>query len=135
MKKKALILGLLILSMMISSCVNRDSYSSATDGKISVMAIKNQREGIVKVRVIFKDNKQILDPEQFSSEMQYDVDSCFYMDNGKKRIYPIYITPIASGLDKTFEYIVGFEKEELKSGALVYFDRHLSKKKIALTFK
>ena len=132
---KQLFLIVLALTLGIISCKNKGEYSYTSDGELDLVAIKMKKEGLIKVRVAFSKYDEALDVQKFTTAMQYQVDSCFYLSQEGRKTYPLYITPIANGLDKTFEYIVGFEKADLKSGTLVFVDRHRSKKNIELTFK
>ncbi len=132
---RRIIVGALFSLLAISSCSNKNSYAVVEDGNLRLMAIRTKKEGTLKVRIAFSKYDEGLNLERFATAMQYQVDSCFYVSHEGLKTYPLYVTPIANGLDKTFEYLLGFEKEALASGVLVFEDRHRSKKNIELTFK
>lgn len=134
MMKRLFIAGLLGL-FVFSSCKNKGDFSSAEHENVKVDAIRTNKDDVVKVRVIFKKDEKIEDIQSFSKVMQYEMDSCFYMVKDDQKSYPIFVMPVASGIDRAFEYMIGFEKDVTRAAKLVYVDRYRSKKDIELNFK
>lgn len=130
--RKIFIMGLFGLSAIIS-CRNKGDYGSTKDGELTLMAISGQKKGLLKVRLNFDQKGEGLDVPSFVEAMQYDMDSCFYIQGEGTKSYPIYVEPIANGMRKTFEYLIGFDRDFKKGEKLVYVDRHRSKKNIELT--
>jgi len=68
--------------------------------------------------------------------MQYKMDSCFYLQQGKERIYASLTQPIANGVKDSFEYLLSFERQGIKNNKwdFVYLDKYLNHKiyKIAI---
>lgn len=130
--RKLFIIGLFGL-LAILSCRNKGNYNSTKNGELTLMAISGQKEGLLKVRLTFDQKGEGLDAPRFVEAMQYDMDSCFYIQGEGPKSYPIYVEPIANGMRKNFEYLIGFERDFKKGEKLVYVDRYRSKKNIELT--
>jgi hypothetical protein len=65
-----------------------------------------------------------------SIEMNYEMDSCFYIRNSGKTFRPVMIQPIANGLADCFEYMVSFDLEPSMEGpkpVLFYRDKFITK--------
>jgi hypothetical protein len=83
-----------------------------------------------KVRVILTETKL---KEQVTSEIThgllYNTDSLFYIQESKRKVYPILIQPVANGVANTFEYLIDFDKKENEADAsMIYHDKYLTKK-------
>lgn len=65
------------------------------------------------------------------TELWYSMDSSFYLQSGKKKIYAEIIQPIANGLAGTYEYMVSFPGTDLRDGkwSLIYQDKYLNHRK------
>jgi hypothetical protein len=64
----------------------------------------------------------------------YQMDSCFYLETGTKKIYPSSVSPIANGLSASLEYLVNFNETVPPNVdvRLIYQDRYLNNKKYEL---
>jgi len=105
------------------------------DLAIQVIKIENQQNDRqdLSYAVRLTPDKHILLPgdNKMTTALWYHMDSCFYLSQGKKKIYPAIIQPIANGIGGTFEYYVAFDEsiKENKPLRLVYQDKYLNKKK------
>jgi len=68
------------------------------------------------------------------SNLSYRMDSCFYLQAGKKKIYASLTQSIANGVSGSFEYLLSFENTGLNDGKwnLIYQDKYLNQQKYTL---
>lgn len=131
---------MLAISLSISSCHKKNSILEIGDKDIIIKAqqIKNQGQesGVINYAIRLTPNKRFTNPEnkQLTTEFWYQMDSCFYLIQNKKKIYPAIIQPIANAVEGTFEYYVVFDKGDTEgtSMKLVYQDKYLNKKQYEL---
>jgi hypothetical protein len=73
----------------------------------------------------------VMQPASSKTALMYRMDSCFYLQAGKKIIYAALVQPVANGLSGTFEYLVSFDSVEAEKEGykVVYHDRYLNKAK------
>lgn len=133
MDNRAPIIFFLIAVYFFSGCGNSSDFATVKEHGLSFGGIRTKKDGIIKVRVSFDKYIPQLDAQLFVKKMNYNVDSCFYLLGENGKIYPEFITPVATGIDKTFDYMLGFAESEV-ANKLVYFDKYQSEKKIEIIF-
>ncbi|MEO3404975.1 hypothetical protein AAFN85_13800 [Mucilaginibacter sp. CAU 1740] len=58
-----------------------------------------------------------------------NMDSCFYMLNGKQKIYPVAVQFIASGSETSFEYVAVFnDSVSVSQNTMIYEDKYINRK-------
>jgi len=69
--------------------------------------------------------------------LMYRMDSCFYLQSGRTKIYPQLTQPVSNGLKNTFEYLVTFDMPSFDGDKwfFVYEDKYLNRKKYMLNLK
>jgi|SRR6185437_7801888 len=68
---------------------------------------------------------------KIKTALWYSMDSSFYLQAGKKKIYAEIIQPIANGLVNRYEYMLSFDLTGLKGDkwSLIYQDKFLNHRK------
>jgi hypothetical protein len=117
-------------------------YAQTSDKAITVQAAKLPYEAHdslalnFKVRILLKDDES---GKQAQAENQlYRMDSCFYIQSGASKYYPVITQAIATGAGKHYEYLVSFEAYPMvtrKTLNLVYQDKYINKKSYVLLLK
>ncbi len=119
-------------------CRSKNAFVSLQDGEMTLQGIRaSKNDKLFKIRLLYGKQEKGMDQQKFAENMQYHIDSCFYFLKEGKHIYPLYVTPIANGIDKSFEYMIGFDPSVATKEAdtLIYFDQNRSKKSYELIFK
>lgn len=109
------------------------------DIELEVKNISNGQEGpgTLNYAVRLLPDKQLLSgrDNKLTTALWYQMDSCFYLQAGSKKIYSTITQPIANGVAGSFEYYVSFEMPNSPAGKinLVYADRYINHKKYILS--
>lgn len=64
-------------------------------------------------------------------DMNYHMDSCFFIQEGKNKYAPLFVQPVANGVKHCFEYLLSFpiQKVVKKPGiSMVYSDKFIDHK-------
>jgi hypothetical protein len=147
-KIKGYIIGIAVL--VLSACatgVKRwtadiKDYAQTSDKAITVQAAKLPYEAHdslalnFKVRILVKD--AVMGSQAQNENQLYRMDSCFYMQSGTSKYYPVITQAIATGTGKHYEYLVSFEAYPMvsrKTLNLVYQDKYINKKSYVLLLK
>ncbi|WP_293785340.1 hypothetical protein [uncultured Pedobacter sp.] len=132
----------IIMLLGIISCTAKSPSGQYFDKDIKVMAqlkknTSNNRMQTFMVRV-FPDQK-IMEQgkEKIAESFLYHADSCFYLLKNNAKLYPEYVEPIVNGIKGSYEFLVGFNNQNLSSKEyiLIYQDQMINKKKYVLTIK
>jgi hypothetical protein len=128
-----------VLILLNAACKTNRPSANASDKDLVIEAMKkiNQDEIVYNVRVF--PNKELMEnATSFSKDMMYRIDSCFYLSDGLKKVYPLSAEYIPGGVAKSFEYMVTFEKNKVSPAddfVLFYQDKYINKKNYQLLFK
>ena len=72
------------------------------------------------------------------TKLWYKMDSCFYIQSGKNKVYAGLVQPIANGSTGSFEYMLSFDMQGdnfKKNKSLVYQDRYLNHMRYAISLE
>jgi len=128
-----------VLILLSIGCKTNRPSAGASDKDLVIEAMKkiNQDDIIYNIRIF--PNKELMEnAASFSQNMMYQVDSCFYLSDGLKKVYPLSAEYIPGGVAKSFEYMVTFEKNKASSAddfILFYQDKYINKRNYQLLFK
>ena len=123
---------------------------SCNDSKPEIAQVKDESLAIEVMRMKKSEDPTVLDyrvriipqqdiaanKEKLREMMWYDTDSCFYLLDKGKVIYPELQEPVANGRND-YEYLLLFGKEDnidIKDIKLVYHDKHINKRTYNLDF-
>jgi len=115
---------------MLISCKPKPHMQQAKDQDLTIqlMALKggpdDGRTLSYQVRLIPVKKVQ-------KTALYYQMDSCFYLLNGTKKIYASLVQPIANGINGSYEYLLQFEKPpigEMNQIVPVYQDKYINGK-------
>ena len=134
---KALFTILIIL--FLYACHSKSSFRQAGDKdlKIQLENISNSAvDGDISYAARITPEKGLFTSADKSAKegMMYRVDSCFYLQAGREKVYPQLTQPVADGLSGTFEYLVTFAIRHFDEHKwnFVYQDKYLTKRKYML---
>jgi hypothetical protein len=127
------------LMAILFGCNNKPAHYEYKDENITVKVMKidnpaDTGETVFTARIIpGKLAAQVSD--SLKLKMIYNMDSCFYLQSGKKTSYPTIIQPVANGLSGMFEYMVSFDNNAASTPGveIIYQDKHLNHRKYILT--
>jgi hypothetical protein len=128
-----------VLLVILSGCSKKPAHYEYKDEDITIKAMimdnaADTGETVFTARVIpGKLATRVND--SLKMKMVYSMDSCFYLQSGKKTTYPNLIQPIANGLSGMFEYMVSFDNSAAAAPGveIIYQDKHLNHRKYILT--
>ena len=132
---KILIILLLCITGLDACRQNKETVKQIKNQGLTLMIMKtpggpeDADEITYSARLI--PDKELLDKnDNLNTAMLYRMDSCFYLQQGKEKIYAILTQPIANGVKGSFEYLLSFEKQGIKNNkwAFVYQDKYLNHK-------
>jgi len=132
------IMCLLFSVVFIIACnTHKGSFKEIKDHGLTIQIIKTigepRNDHAINYSARLVPDKGLISEKdaKVKTELWYGMDSCFYLQSGKKRVYPEIIQPIANGVAGSFEYMVSFESTDLKDGKwnLVYQDKYLNHRK------
>lgn len=82
-----------------------------------------------KVRIVPGKQIQAAMTYQLHEKLIFQMDSCFYLDNGTEKKYASLIQPIANGSGSILEYMVQFADTGYDDKTnLIYQDKYLNRK-------
>ena len=133
-------LSICLLTMLCACRKNGSTIKRVKDSDMVMESVqlksKDANTGTLDYAVrIIPDKKLLADKDRsFKSSLWYSMDSCFYLMDGQRKIYSAIVQPIANGVAGTFEYMLSFNEDDLKTGNwnLIYDDRYLNHKKYTL---
>lgn len=72
--------------------------------------------------------------KSLKESLMYRMDSCFYLEAGKQKVYSQLTQPVANGLSGAFEYLVTFDIDNFDEHKwnFVYQDKYLNQKRYTL---
>ncbi|MDB5123555.1 MAG: hypothetical protein JWP94_1684 [Mucilaginibacter sp.] len=72
--------------------------------------------------------------KELTSALWYRMDSCFYLQQGGKKVFASIIQPIANGVAGSYEYFLSFDISQAEESKwhLIYQDKYLNQKKYSL---
>lgn len=128
---KVLKVSLFFFIVCLASCSGRrNDFREIKDEDLTVQlkSVKGDEDFNYAVRIFLKDSPNIKSEELYN-KMWYHTDSCFYMTDGAKKIYPVFQQPVSNGLKDSFEYLIAFDKK-MKGGAMkfIFDSKELNKK-------
>jgi hypothetical protein len=140
MKNGIKALSCCLLMALLQACGNRNSVKQVKDSDMimEVTQLKGEHadRGTFDYAVRLIPDKKLLaeKDKSYKNSLWYNMDSCFYILNGQKKVYSNIIQPIANGVNGTFEYMLSFNESDLKAGnwSLIYDDKYLDHKKYTL---
>ncbi len=127
------VIGLLLLS----ACNRNEKLLTAKDSDLTIELMQLKKEGDGSATLSYQarliPQKQLLAAKNGTDKnaLFYKMDSCFYINTGKQKIYAALVQPVANGVSGTYEYLLQFEvgeKEKATNFNIVYQDRYLNKK-------
>jgi hypothetical protein len=143
MRQKGNVLAIiyLVFSMIFVGCKeNKRSFQKLSDHDLTILVMRmpdssgdkstnNYAARLIPVKGLIDEKDNVI-----KTRLWYNMDSCFYLEAGKKKIYASLIQPIANGVAGSFEYMLSFENDARDDGnwSFIYQDKYLNKKKYAL---
>ncbi|MGZ3759799.1 MAG: hypothetical protein ACXVAY_12960 [Mucilaginibacter sp.] len=138
MKKKLVIV--LVSLFTITACRHQHTLHEIKDKELTLQVMElesvpgNGTTRSYKARLFpataFREGKV----ETRTAALRYQMDSCFYLQAGRQKIYAAMVQPIANGIKGTYEYLIDFDlgtaaKDDCE---LVYQDKFLNHRKYQL---
>lgn len=128
-----------MLLVILWGCSKKPAHYEYNDENITIKVMKMDNtadtgEMVFTARIIpAKLAARVND--SLKMKMIYGMDSCFYLQTGKKISYPAIIQPIANGISGTFDYMVSFDNSAVVAPGfeIIYQDKHLNHRKYILT--
>jgi hypothetical protein len=127
---------LLVMSCVLLSCSSKlGGEISNEDFVIQVQPRTVTEVGTTeyKVRVFPK----LIASQELSTKLQYQADSCFYLNNDGKRTYPDEVIPVATGVKNCFEFVLLFagDTSSRANEIFIFNDKYLTGKIYQLSLK
>ena len=124
---------ILILIMISCACKSTNNVMQVSDQQIALQVVsldESDNEVSFKARVVVTSKDLVAKlSSAIAQKMTYQSDSIFYITNGKQKIFPALIQPVANGVANTFEYLIDFDCRLPEKGlVMVYSDQYLTKK-------
>ncbi len=133
---------IMVLLGLILSCTSKSPSGQSLDRDIRIMAQLNKTSSNARMQTfmirVFPDKKFVESGmEKITESFLYHADSCFYLLKNDAKLYPEYVEPIVNGIKGSYEFLVGFNNQDLSSKeyTLIYQDQIINKKKYVLTIK
>ena len=123
------------LILLIMSCKSKPLLANVSDENICIQVMKlDQPDGIARFNVRIYPKKELLAADAgIAQKMMYGNDSCFYLLQHSRKVYPISTECIANGVANTFEYLVIFEG--IQTRELFYQDKYINQKNYQFVLK
>lgn len=132
----------IILIGLMFSCTSKSPSGQSLDNDIHIMAQLKKTSSNAQMQTfmirVFPDKKFTESGmEKITESFLYHADSCFYLLKNDVKLYPEYVEPIVNGIKGSYEFLVGFNNQDLSSKeyTLIYQDQIINKKKYVLTIK
>lgn len=143
MTKSNLTLCFVILPLFCSlfSCRNKTQVQEITRDGLAIACTKIPGDpgptATVNYSARLIPDKKLLDKKEkgLSATMWYRMDSCFYLQDGNKKLYASIIQPIANGVTGSYEYFLSFDigQDDDRKWQLIYQDKYLNQQKYSLS--
>jgi hypothetical protein len=133
--------SVVIACLTFMACHNKQQYYESKDHDLTVQIVKMKNDAADTASVSYtariipdKTMMTVVNNEDIKTAMMYKMDSCFYMQINKKKVYPGIVQSIANGLPNQFEYLVSFDIAGISNDnpVIVYQDKYLNKRKYTL---
>jgi hypothetical protein len=142
MKKNKLLSPLIcfVLFTILISCKHQSSIKELTIKGLTIQIKKMENEpgdltSVVYAARLIPAKTIQKESDTSKTKLWYKMDSCFYIQNGKEKIYASLVQPIANGISGSFEYMLSFDSQDdgfKRDKILVYQDRYLNHIKYAI---
>ena len=122
--------GLIVFSMLtiFIACNNKTHVidRKTMEGKNGEMKVevlrKKQQDGILSIKATYSLRKELFEQnKELSVQLQYKLDSSFYLLQNKDTIWPAFVLPIANGQLLTPQYIIDFDQAAIKKRCTTAF--------------
>jgi hypothetical protein len=135
-----LIACLPLIANFFSCKQTKSSFKELTDHGLTIQIMKLQDPSKDKMDITYSvrllpDKKLIAEKDNsVKTALWYRMDSCFYLQAGKKKIYADIVQPIANGVSGGFEYLLSFDAGAVANDKwnLIYQDKYLNHRKYML---
>lgn len=132
------VLRIILYGLILSGCSSaKRPYGELKDKDLTFQAVlledKPEDTGLYTLRARITPDKLLFTRKtgEEKSRLIYGMDSCFYLQQGARRLLAAQVVPVAGGVSGTFDYLVSFKKEtpdKTGSWSLIYQDRLLNRK-------
>ncbi|WP_443938767.1 hypothetical protein [Pedobacter sp. MW01-1-1] len=134
--KIILILGILALS----ACKRKLATVKLQDKDLIIQvrqedAVDDTTKIAYQVRIFNQMKLAEQDSRYLTEKMEYDQDSSFYKKKGLNKVFPVGVIPIANGIKNCYEYVVLFDKSEMRNavGAFIFDAKEINGKNYQLS--
>ena len=135
--KRCLIILITGFTALFTSCKSKSTVKEIKGHGLTIEVIKlsgqpGDTSTISYSARIIPDKALINDKDnKVKTALLFNMDSCFYLQAGKKKIYASLTQPVANGVAGTFEYLLSFDVSNHKDadGSLIYQDKYLNHRK------
>jgi hypothetical protein len=133
--KKAI--GIFCLFFLINGCKNPQNLAQQVkdnDLTLQVMPLPNgpSHDQVYSYKARLMPRQTLLDDKSQGDKdaLIYQMDSCFYLQGGLKKIYASLVQEVPDGVTGTYEYLLQFETVTGKARwDFIYQDKYLNHKK------
>ncbi|MBD1395425.1 hypothetical protein [Mucilaginibacter glaciei] len=121
------------LALLFASCSRPESgFQQLKDKALTVqlmpMDAAQSKDSLVSFRLRLIPEKSLSISSEQKQQLLFRMDSCFFLSGKTGKTFPLFIQPVPTGSDKSFDYIVAFDSVGANTDSLkmVYADRYLT---------
>jgi hypothetical protein len=132
------ILGMVTALILLTGCQGsspvRESRQQGLTLQIKELPQDPGGAGTISYAARLIPDKGMFSDNAVKTKLQYQMDSTFYIQSGRDRIYADLVQPVANGVTGTYEYLVSFDRtcQGRLTGRLIYQDRYLNHQKYTI---
>lgn len=128
---------LFILVVFLVACTKvKFAQVKESDLSVQVNATKKTDNKEYQIRIFYEFKGNEAKNKWFIQQMQYRMDSCFYLLNGDTKEYPESVVPVANGIKNCFEYVATFGYgSNASQDELYYTAKYINDKTYQLSLK
>jgi hypothetical protein len=133
--------GILCLFAGVNGCHSQQNQSlQVKDSAMTIQVMRLQNDPsddqVYTYKARLTPQKMLLAEknQDVKNALFYQMDSCFYLESGAKKVYASLVQPVANGISGSFEYLLQFEKANNSDNNLsfIYQDKYFNHKKYSL---
>jgi len=99
---------------LCAGCSRPKVYQTADDQlALQIAKLGNDDDSVSTFKVRLRLLSPVLTElaKDNNEAMYYRADSCFYLSDGNRKVYPLMLQPIANGASYTYEYLISFPQK------------------------
>jgi len=134
-----LITGIISILVLTTGCKSNNSIKDIKQQglmlQVRVLLSEPNDANTISYAARLIPDKGLISDNAVKTKLAYQMDSTFYIQSGKGRIYANLVQPVANGVAGTYEYLVSFDRPGGNSmkGKLIYQDKYINHQKYQIT--